>query len=165
MCPGSQTHPEAPKLLTGKGLLQTRKLRLNGVRRRRTQVLQKPEIYWFVPGVAGSPTCGCRRLGQGSKLRFLTQPGPAYGHGSKLPEGNPDTAKISKPLITVAIIAALSGTSGRLLGPQAAGPAFLVMCIIVGGYVGSGWGGRQAAKTVAYREELPRQKSSKAHRV
>ena len=56
-------------------------------------------------------------------------------------------SRISKALITVAVIAALTGITEWLLGPQAAGPAFLVMCIIVGGYVGSGWGGRQAAKT------------------
>ncbi len=63
-------------------------------------------------------------------------------------------SRISKALITVAVIAALTGITEWLLGPQAAGPAFLVMCIIVGGYVGSGWGGRQAAKTATYREEL-----------
>lgn len=62
--------------------------------------------------------------------------------------------KIVKVLITVIVVAAIYATTNWLLGLEAAGTALLVTCIIISGYVGTGWGGRQATKTHENRQEL-----------
>ncbi|MBT2539053.1 hypothetical protein [Arthrobacter sp. ISL-69] len=62
-------------------------------------------------------------------------------------------SKVYKGLITLLVVAVLTSVAGWLLGPGAAGTTFLVLCIIIGGYLGTGWGGRQATKTHEYREE------------
>jgi len=67
-----------------------------------------------------------------------------------------------KILIALLIIAVVTFGSTRLFGPESAGAALLVICIILGGYFGAGWGGNQAAKTDQYRQEwLSRRKETR----
>jgi hypothetical protein len=66
-----------------------------------------------------------------------------------------------KILISLLIIAVVTLGSTWLFGPESAGAALLMICIILGGYFGSGWGGKQAAKTDQYRQEwLSRRKET-----
>jgi hypothetical protein len=58
-----------------------------------------------------------------------------------------------KVLISLLIIAVVTFGSTWLFGPESAGAAFLMICIALGGYVGAGWGGKQATKTEQYRQE------------
>lgn len=58
-----------------------------------------------------------------------------------------------KLVISLLIIAAVTLGSTWLFGPSSAGAALLMICIILGGYFGAGWGGAQAKKTDQYRQE------------
>lgn len=58
-----------------------------------------------------------------------------------------------KILISLLVIAVVTFGSTWLFGPESAGAAFLMVCIVLGGYFGAGWGGRQAGKTDQYRQE------------
>jgi hypothetical protein len=67
-----------------------------------------------------------------------------------------------KILISLLIIAVVTLGSTWLFGPESAGAALLMICIILGGYFGAGWGGRQAAKTDQHRQErLSRRKETR----
>lgn len=70
-------------------------------------------------------------------------------------------SKTGKVLLTIASVAVLTTAAGFVFGPEAAGTAFLLICVFVGGYVGTGWGGRQATKTDAYRQEWLNKKSQR----
>ena len=63
-------------------------------------------------------------------------------------------SKVVKVLTMMLVVTALVITTEWLFGPEAAGTALLMTGIFIGGYVGTGWGGRQATKTHEYREEL-----------
>jgi hypothetical protein len=65
-----------------------------------------------------------------------------------------------KVFISLLIVTVVTLGSAWLFGPDSAGSAFLVICIILGGYFGAGWGGNQARKTDEYRQAwLARRKS------
>lgn len=58
-----------------------------------------------------------------------------------------------KIVISLLIIAAVTLGSTWLFGPESAGTALLMICIILGAYFGAGWGGNEATKTDQYRQE------------
>lgn len=60
----------------------------------------------------------------------------------------------TKVVAALLIAAAIAWGVGVLFGPGAAGTAFLVMAIFLGGYFGFGWGAREATKTEEYRQNL-----------
>lgn len=66
-----------------------------------------------------------------------------------------------KILISLLIVTVVTLGSAWIFGPDSAGSAFLVICIILGGYLGAGWGGNQVRKTDEYRQAwLSRRKAA-----